>query len=739
VQDRRFRRDSAPSIAALIATVAGVVNLASIVWPSFDDSSAVQTLLPGLGQWAVSRPTEVWTSAAVGAGLLVLAGGLRRGLRWAWLATLALLAGGVVIHLTGRGGAGEAVLEAAFFGWLAGKSRSFHARRGPGDRRRIVLPLLELLTLTAVYGLVGLTVNSPELLRDHGVWGALGQVSRMAVGFGASEPLPGAFGRVFPGSVAALFLTGMVFIVLRALAPRRVVSAAAPTREELRASEDSLAYFSTRDDRITVRVRDGIVSYGAARSVALAAGDPLGPRDAWPAAVDGFLVQAAATGRVPAVLGCGRQAAKIYRAAGMRRIYLGDEAILYLATFDIETPGRKRAREGWRRGQREGMTATLTRSGDLSAAETDELKALSERWLGETQERGFSMALSRLFDPRDGDTWFLVARDRSGHASGFIHLVPWSADGAGVDAMRRDREAPNVINDFLIVEAARLLPDVGVTRLSLNFAFLRGLLEAAEREGAPWWTRLQGRVLQALSGQFQIESLYRFNEKFDPRWHRRYACVQSVADVTRVALAMGRAEGQLHLPWDRWHRQQDVEAPVHGTTAIPAETAEVAEEPGGSQEGPLPLPPRDPSFDVPAPTHELWEARACSHGFAPGEEAAHDTVTVEGTIEASRVLGGVTFLVLRGEGDGPTLQVILDRTRMGPDAYLPAAHLGVEDHVWVRGVPARSRRGEPSVLAAKVVANPNVRSDAPNDGNEVGQGARQQDNLTSPEPVHIVR
>ncbi len=458
MQDRRLRRDSAPSIAAIIATVAGVVNLASIVWPSFDDSSAVQTLLPGFGQWAVSRPTEVATSAAVGAGLLVLAGGLRRGLRWAWLATLALLAGGVVIHLSGRGGAGEAVLEAAFFGWLAGKSRSFRARRGPGDRRRIVLPLLELLALTAVYGLVGLAVNSPEFLRDQGVLGALGQVSRMAVGFGASEPLPGAFGRFFPGSVAALFLTGMVLIVLRALAPRRVVSAPPPTPEELCASDDSLAYFATRDDRVTVRVRDGIVSYGAARSVALAAGDPLGPRDAWPAVVDGFLAQAAATGRVPAVLGCSRQAAKIYRAAGMRRIYLGDEAILYLATFDIETPGRKRAREGWRRGQREGMTAALTRSGDLSAAETDELKALSERWLGETKERGFSMALSRLFDPRDADTWFLVARDHEGHASGFIHLVPWAADGAGVDAMRRDREAPNVINDFLIVEAARLLP-----------------------------------------------------------------------------------------------------------------------------------------------------------------------------------------------------------------------------------------------------------------------------------------
>jgi lysyl-tRNA synthetase class 2 len=305
--------------------------------------------------------------------------------------------------------------------------------------------------------------------------------------------------------------------------------------------------------------------------------------------------------------------------------------------------------------------------------------------------------------------------------------------------MRRDREAPNVINDFLIVEATRLLPSVGVTRLSMNFAFLRGLLEAAEREGAPWWTRLQGRVLRSLSGQFQIESLYRFNEKFDPRWNRRYACVQSIADVTRVALAMGRAEGQLHMPWDRWHREEGVETPVHGTTALPADVdddVELAEE---ASERSAPVPAPDPARDVPAPTHALWEARACSHGFGPGEESPHDTVTVEGTIDASRAMGGVTFLVLRADDDvdarSPTLQVILDRTRMGADTYGPAAHLSVGDRAWVRGVPARSRRGEPSVLAAEVVANPNVRP--PEASPEPGGPAT--DELTPPEPVHIVR
>ena len=348
--DRRLRRDPAPWIAALIAACAGFLNLASIVWPSFDDSRPFQTLLPWLGSFEVSRPAAVAISAAVGAGLLVLAGGLRRGLRWAWLATLTLLVGGVVAHLAEQGEVVQAILEAAFAGWLLGKAGSFRARRGPGDRRKIVVPALRLIGLTAGYGLAGLAVNSPSFLRSRGVWGSLVEVARMAAGWGTTRPLPDAFGRVFPGSVTALFFTGAVLIVLRAVAPRRVVSAPPPTPEELRASDDSLAYFATRDDRISVRVRDGLVSYGVAGSVALAAGDPFGPREAWPAVVEGFLAQAAETALVPAVMGCGRRAAKIYRSAGMRRVYLGDEAVLDLARFDIETPARKGAREGWHRG-----------------------------------------------------------------------------------------------------------------------------------------------------------------------------------------------------------------------------------------------------------------------------------------------------------------------------------------------------------------------------------------------------
>ena len=177
------------------------------------------------------------------------------------------------------------------------------------------------------------------------------------------------------------------------------------------------------------------------------------------------------------------------------------------------------------------------------------LAELSRRWRGDAAERGFSMALGRLFDPRDPGTVVVAARDGDGRLRGFLHFVPWGADGASLDVMRRDRDAPSWLNDFLVVEATCGLPRLGIRRLSLNFSFLRAVLAAGAASDAPLRLRLVRWLLRRLSGAFQIESLYRFNRKFRPDWQPRYLAVEAPEALPQVALAILRAEGLLSLPW----------------------------------------------------------------------------------------------------------------------------------------------------------------------------------------------
>ncbi|MCU0308482.1 MAG: bifunctional lysylphosphatidylglycerol synthetase/lysine--tRNA ligase LysX [Thermoleophilia bacterium] len=700
------RLDRAPTIASAFAFIAGVLNLLVLAVPAWGGD--------------VSWRADAALTAALGVALIVLAGGLRRSSRIAWAITLALLLASVIVNgIRGDEVAAE-VIQAVMAGWLLGKWREFSARPGPRERRRIVGPAAGLVVLTLAYGLIGLYLGDRDFAESQGFLGAIGEVARMAVGLGPSEDIPGTFGRIFPASVAALFLTGVVVIVVRALAPRAARTGEPPSAQELAVSEDSLAYFATRDDRVTVRARDGLVSYGAAGRVALASGDPLGPYEAWPGAISAFLREARDTGRIPAVIGCGQSAARLYHETGLFRVYLGDEAVLDLESFDIETPERKGAREGWNRGRREGWTCAVVRAGELTDEQVGDLEGLSERWLGETDERGFSMALSRLFDPRDGQTLFVIGRDREGRVVGFLHLVPWARDGASLDVMRRDKDAPNVVNDFLVVEAARLLPELGIVRLSLNFAFLRGVITAAQDPASPWWVRISAKALHRMSGSFQIESLARFNEKFDPGWRRRYCLVQSIADLPRVGWAMGRAEGQIALPWDRLRPRPAVQAPERLTPApsplaAPAPpppaalgtTAEARDRTLTRQErlrrdklAALRAAGVDPYPVGNRPTHTLGKVAEEWGHLAAGEESGA-RVAVAGRIMAARDLGGLAFWQIRHFDDA--LQVMLDRRHLGAEGMAFALGLDVADWVLAEGEVVRTRRGELSVRADRVV------------------------------------
>jgi lysyl-tRNA synthetase class 2 len=110
--------------------------------------------------------------------------------------------------------------------------------------------------------------------------------------------------------------------------------------------------------------------------------------------------------------------------------------------------------------------------------------------------------------------------------------------------MRRDRETPNGLSEFLIVRSIELLRERGVEELSLNFAtFARSL-----RSPSGVVDRIFARGLGVASRWFQIESLYRFNAKFFPRWEPRYLLFQGPAGLPRVGVAALIAEGQLPAP-----------------------------------------------------------------------------------------------------------------------------------------------------------------------------------------------
>ncbi len=272
----------------------------------------------------------------------------------------------------------------------------------------------------------------------------------------------------------------------------------------------------------------------------LVSGDPVGPPDALPDLIRETVAFAEIHGLRISALGAGAALVPLWRDAGLRALYVGDEAIVETAAFSLEGRAIRKVRQSVTRLGKAGYRAELHALGDLDHATLVELERISALWRGGAPERGFSMAMDSL--EAGGDSSVLLARDETGAVRGFLHFVPsYGRPAVSLSFMRRDRRTPNGLTEFLVVNAVELLRARGIEEISLNFAAFGRLLE---RPGGRL-ERLLARLIVLGDRYFQIESLYRFNAKFSPRWEPRYLVYEGVLGLPRAGLAALWAEGQI--------------------------------------------------------------------------------------------------------------------------------------------------------------------------------------------------
>jgi lysyl-tRNA synthetase class 2 len=253
-------------------------------------------------------------------------------------------------------------------------------------------------------------------------------------------------------------------------------------------------------------------------------------------------------GWTSAVIGCSELGATVFkRECDLAAIALGDEAIVEVADFTLEGRSMRGVRQACTRVARAGYDVKVRRAKDIDRDEFTNLLQRASAWRGAEVERGFSMALSRLGDAADGDCVVATAC-QDGALRGLLHFVPWGCQGLSLDLMRRDRSADNGLNELMIAEVIKACPDLGVSRVSLNFAVFRDAIERGEKIGAGPILRAWRGVLMFASRWWQIESLYRFNVKFRPDWEPRFLSYPSTRDLPRIAVAALEAEAFIVRP-----------------------------------------------------------------------------------------------------------------------------------------------------------------------------------------------
>jgi lysylphosphatidylglycerol synthetase-like protein (DUF2156 family) len=544
---RRNRRIGAAAIA-----LAGVLNLASAV------TVPLASRLDALGRFTPIEVPEVAAAlvAICGIGLLLLARGVRRGQRHAWLFANALLLVAVLGNVTKGLDVEEAIIALLVVVFLVVHRDDFTAPANPSSWRRGVGVAVLAIAVAIVGGTVGVALRHPNLPLPK----IAEAVAERLIGM-KTVALPNSIDRlVSPALLAVGVVVALTFswLLFRPAVSPRLSSYRPLSRERARFivekyGVDSLSYFALRDDKEWFGFRDTLVAYRVHNGIALVSPDPIGPigqrAEAWGA----FREFADEHGWPVAVMGASAEWLPVYGASGMHDLYIGDEAVVDVRRFSLDGKQNKSLRQSVGRVEKAGYRVEFFDPARLAPDMEAKLRGLMTESRRGDVERGFSMTLGRVFDPDDRGLLLAVALDAEDRPAGFCQYVPARAiEGWSLDLMRRSEASgiPNGITEFIVAKTIEHLRLEGSVGLALNFATFRAVL--ASEAGDRLVQRAQKWILERVGDSMQIESLWTFNEKFQPEWHGRYAAYDSPEHMLSASIAVARAESFFELPLIGW-------------------------------------------------------------------------------------------------------------------------------------------------------------------------------------------
>ncbi|MGW4011265.1 phosphatidylglycerol lysyltransferase domain-containing protein [Streptomyces sp. NPDC004763] len=563
------RPENVPLLVGRACVLVGLLDIAAGSFPRFRHSRmhALAEVLPGsFGPFAAAL------SLSAGVLLLLLAHGLKRRKRRAWRAAVALLPLGAVAQFSYRHSLLGVLISVILLALLLRHRAEFAALPDPRSRWRALANFVLMSAGSVLLGLLVVNAHPHRMLGDPSLADRLTHVLYGLLGVEGPVDYRGNTSWTVAFSLGALGLLTAITTIYLAFRPEHPAARLTEDDESrLRdllarhGGRDSLGHFALRRDKAVVFSPSGkaAVTYRVVSGVMLASGDPIGDVEAWPGAIERFMDEARAHSWTPAVMGCSETGGEVWtRETGLDALELGDEAVVDVADFSLAGRAMRNVRQMVKRIERAGYETRVRRVADLSEAELDRVRRAADAWRGTDTERGFSMALGRIGDPSDGDCLIATAHKQDpepgeyGDLKAILHFVPWGADGVSLDLMRRDRAADPGMNELLIVAALQAAPRLGIARVSLNFAMFRAALARGEKIGAGPVLRAWRGLLVFLSRWFQIESLYKFNAKFRPRWEPRFVVYRRSADLPRIGFAAMQAEGFVTVPLPRFLRHR---------------------------------------------------------------------------------------------------------------------------------------------------------------------------------------
>ncbi|WP_221393973.1 phosphatidylglycerol lysyltransferase domain-containing protein [Dyadobacter sp. NIV53] len=518
---------------ALLLLLLGIVNIISVLTPAI--SQRLQFLHNFLPVSAITASN--YFVLITGLFLLVTAAFMLKGLRMAWFFALTLCILSVIGNLTKAIDYEEAIFALGVIIILFVSRKEYYIKN---NRKLGIIGIqTTLLSCLAVllYGCIGFYFLDEKHFNIDFSWPeSIRYTFQNFVLTGSEKLVPqDAFATDFLYSInisGILCITFLIYTLVRPYIMKVTIGAddlVWAKSQLIKYGNSGLDYFKAYPDKLIFKpeTAEGFIAYRVTGNFAVVLECPVGPGESIKACILAFDKYCFESGlkslyyRVPEE--------NLDAFQGKKKLFLGQEGIMDLTKFSLEGGAKKSIRNALKKVSEKGFHTQIYNA-PISNEVLEKLKSVSDEWLDDTERSEIVFSQGMFLREELQQQTIITVESVEDKIVAFLNIIPDYAKGEGTyDLIRKTKDAPNGVIDFITVEMFNYLKKEGYSFVNLGFAPLSGI---ADPRNFP--ERSMKFAYEKIRSFSHYKGLRDFKEKFSPVWHNKYLIYDQDYDLFKV-------------------------------------------------------------------------------------------------------------------------------------------------------------------------------------------------------------
>ncbi len=514
----------------------GIINIVSVLTPAIDER---------LARLKDFLPVEIihasnYLVMTTGLLLLVTAAFMLKGLRNAWWLAIVLTILSIIGNITKAIDYEEAIVAIIVLAGLIFTRKEYFVKSNPKLRNVGLRTALILTAAVLIYGIAGFYF----LDKSHfNINFNLSQSVRYTLLnyflIGSKDLVPaGSFAKHFLISIKIsgfLSISFFIYTLVQSYNTRKNV-----TEEDLilasglmkSCGNSALDYFKTYFDKNIFFSESckSFLSYRISGNYAVVLENPVSQNDEeMKSCIKEFDVFCYQNGMKSIFYRVPENSLDIYKQLKKKELFLGQEAIVDLASFKLEGGSRKSLRNAIKKITDQGYKSTV-HTPPVKDGILQKIKAVSDEWLEETGRSEIIFSQGMFGWKELKQQTIITVENEEEKIIAFLNIIPDYVKNEGTyDLIRKTKDAPNGVMDFIMVELFNYLKAQDIKYVNLGFAPMSGL-----DDPHTFPERSMKFAYEKIKSFSHYKGLRDYKEKFSPVWYNKYLIYQHDFDLLQV-------------------------------------------------------------------------------------------------------------------------------------------------------------------------------------------------------------